>query len=102
MKRTRRAWKQVVTDTVHKIWELDSIALRMEERAEPLGLSGRQKREHDRIMKRSERMKAKLISDLMKRGLCSSPDGLTSDESSNDIFSDVGSKLWIIGNGEWC
>jgi hypothetical protein len=101
--RAKRTRKQVVTDTVHELWDLDNQALALEEENENLGRFRYATEKLKRLLISYNNKKDKFISQLIQWGLCSDRDGLTSDEADNPIFSDVESgKLWIIGNGEWC
>lgn len=103
MTRARRTRKQVITDTVHELWDLDNQALALEEENEKLGRFRYATEKLKRLMISFDNKKDKFISQLIQWGLCSDRDGLTSDEADNLIFSDVESgKLWVIGDGTWC
>lgn len=103
MKKARRTRKQVITDTVHELWDLDYQCLGIEEESERLGMFRYGDEMCKKLLVRLDNKKAKFISQLIQWGLCSDRDGLTSDEASNQIFSDVDSgKLWVIGDGTWC
>lgn len=103
MKKARRTRKQVITDTVHELWDLDYQALLIEEESERLGMFRDGDERSEKLLISLDKKKAKFISKLIDWGLCCDRDGLTSDEADNPIFSDVESgKLWVIGDGTWC
>ena len=103
MKKARRNRKQIITDTVHELWSMDFQALTLEDENEKLGRFRYGTEKLKRLEISYEKRKEKFISQLMQWGLCSDRDGLTPDESDNQIFSDVESgKLWVIGDGTWC
>ena len=94
--------KATIVKRIKEIHALDNRSLRMEGESEAKYgyVISWDQAQIDKLNDKRDKLVAALVARLHKDGL-SGKDGLTSEESGNDIWGSVEGH-WVIGDGSWC